>query len=282
MDNPVRRLLDGPSAYGSTRALGLFRIALCAMVFMRYSKSLSLYQAEDILHMALGSAFFVFASLALIGLFTRLALFGVFGVLFTMYFGAEFGVDHISRRSHHEYVLIVTSALLAMSPSGASFSVDRFLAVQRADRAGRMPLEERGPLWTQELLVLQLAAIYFWTAIDKSNASFLTGFRLERIMEAVYAHSPLLPWFNARPFAAAGSVAVVALEYALPIAILCRWRLPWAIAAAMLLHAGFYVMLPVSVYSATMMAFYILVVHPDRVHKWIDDLVRPPRPSTAA
>lgn len=144
-------------------------------------------------------------------------------------------------------------------------------------RESRPAPEETGPLAVQTLLILQLCAMYFWTAVDKTTPGFLSGDRLERIFEWTYAGTPLYPVLTAPWFTAPASVAVVVLEYVLPVMLLLRWRLPIAFAIGFALHAGFYVMLPVQTYSATALAFYLLVLRPEQVHDGLNQLIAPAR-----
>lgn len=60
----------------------------------------------------------------------------------------------------------------------------------------------------------------------------------------------------------AASILVVVVEYFLAGTILIR-RLVWiTIPTGLALHASFYVLLPVSTYSISMIALYLAVIHP--------------------
>lgn len=258
---------------GSTRPIALFRIAIASLAMMRFGPEMSLHLAESFPDILLRLAFFLFTTLAALGAWTRVSLTGLAAVLGHMYFVGGFIEDRAGWGHHHHYMLFASTVLLAMSPCGRSFSIDRAFAIRKAEGSeATLPLEV-GPTWIQTLLVLQMAALYFWTAIDKTNAAFLRGDRLERIFEWVYAGTPLYDVLTQRWFLAGGSIFVVLIEYVLPFMLIFRWRLPWAYAIAFALHAGFYVMLPVQTYSATMLAMYILVAHPDSVHAALDRYV---------
>ena len=99
----------------------------------------------------------------------------------------------------------VCSGLLALSPCGRSFSWDRYRALAQARDARDIP-PEYGDLWPQRLIALQLAALYFWAAVDKTNWSFLSGERLEqaftwsytgRALEPLISLGAILPVFDA-------------------------------------------------------------------------------------
>lgn len=254
---------------GSTRPLGLFRICLGVLIYMRFGQELSLHTADGFLELLFSLAFFTAAAMVTIGLFTRASLIASALLLGLMYYGNFWGWFTPGWGHHHHYLLMACCAVLSFSSAGRSFSADRALRLYR----GQAPLEERAHTWPQTLLVLQLCAIYFWAAWDKTSVGYLSGDWLERVLEWVYAGHPAYDLVTNRIFLVAGSWAVLIVEYLLPIAILLRWRLKLFIPIAFALHAGFYVMLPVQTYSATMMALYLLVVDPDWLEAQIDKYV---------
>jgi hypothetical protein len=166
----------------------------------------------------------------------------------------------------------VSVSLLALSPCGRSFSLDRYRALATA-RSPRDVPPEYGDLWTQRLIALQLGALYFWTAVDKTNWHFLSGQRLQEAFIWSYSGSGLEPLISAGALLPVLAVTVVVVEYLLAFAIFVRrWRacvLPMGLA----LHAAFYVLLPVSTYSATMMVLYLALLDPDEVHRFIDRML---------
>lgn len=258
---------------GSTRPLGLFRICLGALLYMRFGQELSIHAVNSVPEMAFAVAYFACAAGVFLGLFTRASLLGAAGLLAAMYFGESFGWYYPGWAHHHHYVLMACCFLTALGPSGRSFSLDRVLALRAADRAGAEAPEERGPTFAQTLLVLQLCTVYFWTAVDKTQPGYMAGDWLERIMEWVASGHPAYDIATNRVFLIAGSWAVLIVEWVLPFAILLRWRLNWIIPIGLALHAAFYVLLPVFTYSATMMALYLLVVDPDWLDAQMDEYV---------
>ena len=69
------------------------------------------------------------------------------------------------------------------------------------------------------------------------------------------------------------AVTVVVVEFFLAFAIFVRrWR-ACVVPIGLALHAAFYVLLPVSTYSATMMVLYLALLDPDEVHRFIDRLL---------
>lgn len=249
------------AATGSTRPLALFRICLGALLYMRFGQELSIHAVNSVPEMLFAGAFFAASAMVFVGLFTRPALFVATALLAAMYYGKFFGWYQPGWGHHHHYVLMICCFLTGLGNSGRSFSIDRALALD----SGSAP-QERAHTWPQTLIVLQLCAIYLWTAIDKTNPGYLSGEWLQRIMEWVASGHPAYPIATSKWFTLPGSWIVLAIEYALPIAIMARWRLKFVIPIGLALHAAFYVLLPVFTYSATMMAIYLLVVDPD----WLD------------
>ncbi len=274
MRNRIENLLNAQvTQTASTRAIALFRILLAMLVLQRYGPELSLYALETPWTFMLSTLFFVFTPLMLVGWMTRIAVPAVALMLGLLYYSQPLGAGVWMGMSHHQYVLFILTFLTAFAPSAGSFSVDRYLGVVRARRSGLAEPEERGTVWAQKLIVLQLCAIYFWTAIDKTHWEFVNGDRLERIFEWAYAASPLHEVLTPKPLLAFGSTMVLLVEYMLPVAILARWRLQLFVPVGLALHAMFYVMLPVNTYSASMMIVYLLVVRPSRVHDVIDTII---------
>lgn len=273
MHAAIRRLIAwGADLQGSTRPVALIRIGVAVLVLVRYADEVALFQARSPVGVALGLLFFASMLAMLVGYRTRLAVAAASVVLVTMYYGGGVGARISGWSHHHSYLLMITVILLNFAPCGLSYSLDRVLALRQAARAGLPPPPEHGPLWAQRLLALQLVAIYFWTAVDKSNWAFISGERLEQTLVWIYSNRPLEQFLTASWFTMPASIAVVAVEYFLPVGLLVRRLQPIAIPIGMLLHLTFYLVLPVTVYSANMVLLYLAVLDPDAVHRFIDRL----------
>lgn len=259
----------GADARGSTRPLGLMRIGLAIIVFARFGNEVSLYQGGSLSFVLLGLAFFVLTSMMFVGYMAEAACAGVALTLMTMHFYMGHVSGYPGWASHHIYILVVSVSLLALSPCGRSFSWDRYRALAQARDAKNIP-PEYGDLWPQRLIALQLAALYFWTAVEKTNWLFLSGQRLEHAFTWAYTGRALEPLISLGAILPVLAVIVVVMEYFLAFAIFVRrWQaivLPMGLA----LHAAFYVLLPVNTYSATMMVLYLALLDPDAVHRFLD------------
>lgn len=259
----------GADAQGSTRALGLMRIALAIIVFARFGNEVSLYQGGSLAFVLLGAAFFVLTSMMLVGFMAEAACAGVAITLMIMHFYMGHLQGYPGWSSHHIYILVVSVSLLALSPCGRSFSWDRYRAIATARDAKDIP-PEYGDLWPQRLIALQLAALYFWTAVEKTNWLFLSGQRLEHAFAWAYTGRALEPLISFGPLLPVLAITVVVVEYFLAFAIFVRRWQAFVLPLGLALHAAFYVLLPVNTYSATMMVLYLSLLDPDAVHRFLD------------
>jgi hypothetical protein len=261
----------GPSFTGSTRAAALMRIALAVIAITRFGGEIGFHQAQSLFSLLLASLFFLFVAMMFVGYLSRLACFATGLSVLVLYLSGAL-TQTAGWAHHHVYLLAVACLLLAMTDCGRSYSIDRLRAVNAARRAQpiRDDPPEYGLLLGQRLITLQLSAMYFWTAIDKTDRAFLSGERLEQTFVWVYS-GRALEFVLAYPgLIAALSIMVVIVEYVLAVAILVpRWRI-WALPIGLALHAGFYLMLPVHTYSATAMVLYLALLDPARVHSFID------------
>ena len=263
----------GADAQGSTRPLGLMRIAIATIVFVRFANEVSLYQGDSLSFVLLGLVFFGLTSMMLVGFKAQASCAGVALTLMTMHFymGKIHGYPGWS--SHHIYILVVSVSLLALSPCGRSFSWDRYRALAQAQDARDIP-PEHGDLWPQRLIALQLAALYFWAAVDKTNWSFLSGQRLEEAFIWSFTGRALEPLISLGAILAVLSILVVVVEYFLAFAIFVRRWQALVLPLGLALHAAFYVLLPVNTYSATVMVLYLALLDPDAVHRFLDRMIQ--------
>lgn len=255
---------------GSTRPLGLFRILLIMLLWSRFASDMALWSAQSISDLVLGLSFFTLTGFVLVGWHTRRAIALLAAILALIYFHYGINRGHAPWVHHHVYLLLVCTLFCALGPCDRSFSVDRWLAM----RAGAAQ-PESGSLLANRLLQIQLAAVYFWTAVDKTNADFLSGMRLDQILHFHYDGSFLAPVLLWTPLVVGAAVAVVVVEYFLAIGILFRRWLRAVFFLGFSLHILFYYLLPVSTFSLTMMAMYLLIVPAQRVHVVFDQLVAP-------
>ncbi len=267
----------GPQATGSTRAVALMRIGLGCIALVRFGDELAPYLMATLPGLVLGLAFFFFAACTILGIRARSSAAALGGTILTLYLLARHGMAMPGWSHHHVYLLAVALILLSLTDCGRSLSVDRMRALAAA--GGAAPPPERGALLGQKLIALQLAALYFWTAVDKTDWAFISGQRLEQTFTWVYSGRALevllqMPWLLA-----AASIIVLVVEYWLAVAILMpKWRRA-AILVGLSLHATFYLMLPVNTYSVTVIVLYLALLDPAAVHRFIDRMLGQTEPA---
>ena len=264
---------------GSSRSSALIRIGLALLLWSRFASELLLYRDMTTPGLALAIAFFVATTMLLVGWQSRLAalLAGSVGLLMYYHFGHGLGREPWTH--HHVYLLSVATLLLALTPCGACYSIDRYLAVRRAELSATPPPLETGNLWGLRLIVLQLSALYFYSAFDKTGYAFLSGARLEHLVLWYYAGSdyPSFAGFKAMTILVAWMV--VALEYALAFGMPFRATRRWLVLPGLAFHAVIYASLPVYTFSLTMAVLYLAYFDADAVHRLIDRISGAARPS---
>ena len=201
----------------------------------------------------LSVAFYVFSTGMILGLLTPLSMAGMAAVMGVMVigYGDLWGVEDWGH--HHTTLHMLAVFWLALTPCGGSFSVDRWWRMRRAEQAGLpMPLE-RGPLWGTVLIRILLTTIYLWSLVDKIDAHFLTGVQLEQLGMEYYF----------------GAVPPEGPLWTLLWQGLSWTRLPLMV-LGIVMHLGFYVLIPVQTFSLQMLLLYLAFLDPERVHAFID------------
>ncbi|HEU4404737.1 MAG TPA: HTTM domain-containing protein [Polyangiaceae bacterium] len=274
-------------AEGSTRTAAILRLGLVLQLWCRWALDFTPFHTTSPDVRAIGASFFASSLLFFAGLKTRLAGAWLSLTLVAAYYhlGVRLGM-HDEFSHHHTRLLATATCLVALAPSGRSLSADRYLENVRAAREGRAPSPERGPLWAQRLVALQVSVLYLFTAIDKTQPAFLNGTRLEQIYLHLYAGSDYPAWAGFHELAVAAAIATVALEYALAFGLwVPRWRRVLA-PLGVAFHLVLYYCVPLRTFTASMCLLYLAFVDPDRVHAFIDTLLgrgdAPPGPAPGA
>jgi hypothetical protein len=246
-------------AEGSTRAVGLLRLALGLCQWSEWGIVLAPFKWDSLADAPVAAAVFVGSTLLVIGLASRPAALLLGGLeCGLVLFGPREPWGH-----HHTWLLAITTFILAFTPCDRSLSLDRWLRLVR----GSAP-PERGPLWATSLIRLQLSVLYGVAAIDKLTPGFLAGERLEMIFADKYFGSEPVPIPGVVLVAA--SWAAVAAELFLALAVwVPRLRLPGLLTACGL-HAAFYLLLPVGTFSVTTLALWLVVFPAAEVHRVVD------------
>jgi hypothetical protein len=262
----------GVNSEGSSRTSALIRIGLVLLLWGRYAGELLPFFYPWGWQPVFCVAFFAFSTLMLVGVFSQATTLVTAMLALSLYWGwgHYLGVEPYTH--HHTYLVGFATLLCALTPCGRSYSVDRWWAVRKARLERRRPRPERGNLLGLRLMVIQMSAIYFWSAYDKSFPGFLEGDRLEHLFVYYYVGSDFSPWAEYRPLFCLVAWIVVLMEYLLAFGLPFAKTRKYLLAPGLILHAIFYLMLPVYTYSATMVLLYLAYVNPDRIHSLLEKM----------
>ena len=261
----LERALDREA---STRPAALLRIGLAIVILARFSDAMTFRYDLDPVYAALMVAYWIGAVAMLLGWRSQAA---AAVTVLALAFGAwRFGTEQNGWTHHHVSLLLTATVSIALTPCGRSYSVDRWRALAAAERAGRPPPPERGLVWAQYLIAVQLTAVYFWGAIDKCNPGWLRGdkFEAQALFYIFDSDPPDLPGWRALVMAV--SLGTVAMELTLAVGLWFRRARRWLIPAGIAFHVFIYVSLPVTVFSALSCLLYLAYLDPDEVHRAID------------
>jgi len=264
----LERVLDREA---STRPAALLRIGLALMVMVRFADDLTLRSREiDLLYGCIFLLYWGGTIAMLVGWRAQIATGLTAAVLMVGVWRFGHVQGHEGWTHHHVYLLLAAMLCTALTPCGRSYSVDRWRAVARAERAGQPPPPESGLVWAQLLIAVQLSAVYFWGAVDKLDPGWLGGSKFEaQLLDAILdSDPPDFPGWHA--LVVAISLGTVALEMALAVGLWFRRVRRFLIPAGIALHILIYVTLPVTVFSGLSVLLYLAYLDPDEVHRSID------------
>lgn len=259
---------------GSTRGVALIRIGLVGLLWSKWADMFLVYRLQfaEPATVVIGVSFYLSTVLLLFGIGTRFASAWAGVTVLAIYHWMGTGDLEKEIRHHHTALLVLATVLLAFTPSGGSWSVDRWWAVRWAEQRGEPIPPERGPLWGQRLIALQVSVLYLATATNKCTPGFLNGSGLQHNLMPQYFGSdyPAWPWFP--HLTQASAIATVILEFSLGLGLWFRRCRRWLIPIGLVFHGVLYVLLPVSTFTLTMWVLYIAFIDPDDLHAFIDRL----------
>lgn len=271
----------------STRALGLVRMGLALQMAIEFTRPTALYDWVDTpLHFLFASSFYLLVPLVFFGVKTRitLPLLALWSMVWAWsWFGWHEGMKPFQRAGTP-----LVLGLLSFTPAGRSFSLDRLLAVRKAEAAGDSPPPERGPYWGHWVLRLHLSLMYLFAGLDKLDAGWFAGERLQRIFLNHYGSAELFylhPWLVTLTKVAA--VLTTLVELGLAVAIWIPRLRGYAAVVGLGLHWSFWYSLKLWPLTVRMWLMWIVVPRPQAVHDFIDRILghgaaKVPTPESAA
>ncbi|MFT3774595.1 MAG: HTTM domain-containing protein [Minicystis sp.] len=269
-----RRALEWIFLYrGSTRPVALLRIATAIVLWSKFAPYMTLWSSLRTDRFLFSVSFYASTVLMLLGLKSRLASAwsAIAGLAFMLYGGLGLGLEEVA--NHHTSLLLLTTAFLAMTPCGHSYSVDRWRAVRAAEREGRAAPEERGDLWATRLLMVLITIVYaggVWAKL--STPGYLNGAEMEKLMILAWPGGDDISPPLLRELGRVGGLLVLLAEIFIPVGLWWPRTRKAAVAVGVILHLVFYVVVPVQTFSVTMILLYLAFVPADDVHRVIDRL----------
>ena len=272
----MSRLVEHLQREGSTRALGLMRLGTGLLLWARFGREMMPLRELAPDRVLLSLAFYLFSTAMVVGVATPVTvplMAVVMGVMVIGY-GGYGTVDDWGH--HHTTMHMLAVWWLALTPSGRSFSVDRWWALRQAEKRGQPAPEEKGPQWAVVLLGLQVCTLYLWSLVDKLDNGFYTGVQLEQLgMQYYFGADPpdgLGPLYKALAW------SVLLLELVLPFGLWVRRLQPVMFALGITMHLAFYVLIPVQTFTLQMILLYLAFLDPEAAHRSIDRLLGYPTP----
>ena len=169
---------------------------------------------------------------------------------------------------HNLWAMAVFAGLLALSPCGASHSVDAFVRRRLQRFADVFAMPTTTWILPLRLVQLQVGVIYLFSTLRKFNDGWSTGHLLRTTVQqmpeqlealGLSVFTPLLTWPG---WYIAGAWLTVGLEGFLAFGFFSqRWR-PWAFAIGIVLHVWIDIALDVGAYSLVMFAAYVAFIEP--------------------
>jgi uncharacterized membrane protein YphA (DoxX/SURF4 family) len=217
----------------------------------------------------------VAAVCVVIGLGTRVAALVLFVAMLSVHRRDPFMLNG------GDLLLRCQTFFLVLMPSGASFSVDRWLRTRRiADPAERAEARWRFPTaapWGLRLLQVQMSLLYLDSVWEKlPGESWRDGTAVGRALRVEEFRRLAMPgWFVDSDLLIAGATwGTLVVELALAVGVWSgRWR-PRVLLAGIALHLGIEVTMALGFFAAAIFAGYLAFVSPDVAARWLRSLRR--------
>ena len=154
---------------------------------------------------------------------------------------------------HHLLLFIPVLWILAIWPSGRTFSLDALL------KPRHLP-EPTGTILPLRLLQVLVCMIYLFTFLWKLNEGWFSGQIMTLFTTTGTMQGPFAPWLNhlgPRTL----SLGTLAIEGFLPLGLLWRPTRRTAMLAGLVLHVSIDATMRVNTYSYQMMVLYVAFIH---------------------
>lgn len=158
---------------------------------------------------------------------------------------------------------------LALAPSGAAFSLDRWIALRR----GKAPPQPRlVSLWPQRLIQIQVAIVYFTTVWHKWGGHYWRDgsavWYPMRLNE--FDRFPLPDWIYSRPAVWVASFGTLLTELALATLVFYKPFRKWVLLAAIGMHLFIEYAFNIPLFAFLMMSTYVTFYEGSEIAAWWD------------
>jgi hypothetical protein len=199
----------------------------------------------------------VIACLYTVGWHTRISGVAVYVAMVSIYH------RNILTDSGADSLVTLITFYMMLSPAGAAYSLD-------ARRAAKVRGTAAEPLiipWAQRLIQLQVALIYFMTALFKANGtSWLNGTALHFVINNTEVGRSYLTWTSEYPLLLnLMTHGAIVIEFALAFLLWFRPTRRWLILAGLALHAGIALTVNIQIFGELITASYVVFLAPDEL-----------------
>jgi hypothetical protein len=273
VNQALQKLRAGFEREASTRGFALYRLLLVAVVFFYTTKASQFhpgYVEAPPLRQLMGLLMMVSAWLAWLGFQTRVAtavLAFSWGFLHLKW-GMSERPGQLMEDAHMLQALVV----LALSPCGRSLSLDRWLAVRRAEKHGQAIPPEMGPVWPAGLMIISLSCMYTWIFLGLATPTWFSGFAVEQIWLSQWASSDAFARHPELAHFICLAIAWIVLALTLVLAVgllLPRFRV-YMIALGVGLQLCIWPVVGMWPLTLTMLLVYAAIIPPEAVHRFFE------------
>lgn len=200
-----------------------------------------------------------------LGLFSRVSTIALFVLVVTLH--------HRSPDILHSGDTLMRQLLffLMIGPSGAAFSLDRWLAVRRGKAPAVPPPVS---LWPQRLVQVQVAILYFTTVWHKWGGSYwrdgTATWYVPRLEE--FDRFPLPAFVDDLPLVYVSTYATLIVELLLCTAVFVPKLRKWVLLSGLALHGFIDYHFNIPLFGPLMVSTYVAFYEGDEVAAWWDRL----------
>lgn len=244
----------------------ILRIFLPLILWAKWASVFRFFNTNDTVFLLTGIIFYISSLFMFIGLYSRVANILLAICCLWIYYGLGVNGSYYDFVHHHTYLLCIAIWILMWAPTGKLFSVDKYNQDSDINENDNHRLNLLAPKWPLLLICFQVSMVYFWGAYDKLTPLFLSGGALDYIFFDLYRlHIDLFTSPEIKFFYSFLGAFVVLIEFFLALGLWFKKTRVIACIVGFIVHASFYMLLPVSTFSATMVLLYLSYFPPEEV-----------------